>query len=193
MFKPKLFRESYTTGQKALTEKEYQKILDICDNYQDRLLIMLAVGIGLRREDIIRVRVPNIDLKNGWITYLEKKKGDKIRKVPIGPKLSQEIQIYIHTTKVNDYLFPARQVGEKGYMSGRTAYNRLKWLCEKAEIPTRPFHSLRATCIKLKQKDGWNVEQVAALIGDTVATVQAHYSTPSDDELSNMMKEKESV
>lgn len=186
-------KTSYTTGQRALTETDYNKVISVCDNLHDRLLIMLGVSLGLRREDIVRVRVSNIDLENKWLTYLEKKKGDKIRRVPIGDKLRQEIEIYINTTKPKDYLFPNRQVGKSPHMSGRTAYNRLKWLCEKAGVEPRPFHSLRATCIKLKQKQGWSVEQVAALIGDTVSTVQSHYSTPSDDEMKNIMQDKEGI
>jgi integrase/recombinase XerD len=184
---------TYTTGQKSLTEMEYQKLLSSCDNLQDRLLLMLGVSLGLRREDIVRVRISNIDLQNKWLTYLEKKKGDKIRRVPMGDKLKQEIEVYINTTKPKDFLFPNRQIGKTQHMSGRTAYNRLKWLCEKSGVEPRPFHALRSTCIKLKQKQGWSVEQVAALIGDTVATVQSHYSTPSDDEMKNIMQDKEGI
>jgi integrase len=194
MFTPKLYKEKYTSGQKALTEEEYNKVIDVCTNYEDRLLILVAVDLGLRREDIIRLQVQNIDLEHGWVSYHEKKKGDTIHKVPIGPKMKQEIAMYIHATKVTDYLFPAQQKSDTPYMSGRTAYNRFTALCIRAGVGVpRPFHALRATCIKLKQKQGWTIEQVAWLIHDTVSTVQAHYSTPTQDEMKKIMDNKEAI
>jgi len=31
---------------------------------------------------------------------------------------------------------------------GRTAHRKLQMYCDRARIPRRPFHALRATCIK---------------------------------------------
>ena len=67
--------------------------------------------------------------------------------------------------------------------SGRTAHRRLQEYCDKAGIPRRPFHALRATCVKFCQAAGWRVEEVSKLTGDTIAVIQEHYSTPNDGEM----------
>jgi len=59
-----------------------------------------------------------------------------------------------------------------------------------AGVESKPFHALRATCIKLCQQRGWSVEQAAKLLGDTIRVVQEHYTTPSNEELKQVAREK---
>lgn len=173
----------YRTGEKALTRKEYEVILAVCGSLEDRVMVMLGVSLGLRRGDLVRVRVANVDFKNGHLTYLEKKKGDRIRNVPLGPKLLQEINMLINTLPTGqDTLFSFKD---------RQAYNRFNTLCEKAGIGPRPFHALRATCIKFCQAAGWSPEQVSELTGDSIEVIQAHYLTPSQAEMKETMNKKE--
>lgn len=175
--------ERYRTGQFALTRKEYDRVLSVCGNLEDRVLVMMAVSLGLRRFDIVRVKVANIDFRNHQITYLEKKKGDRVRIVPMGPKLEQEIQMLIQTLpKGQTTLFSFKD---------RQAFNRFNTLCEKAGIGNRPFHALRATCVKFCQQAGWTPEQVCELTGDSLRVIQEHYATPSQAEMGETMRARE--
>jgi integrase len=178
-------QQRYRTGEKALTKKEYETVLSVCGSLEDRVMVMLAVALGLRRGDLVRVKISNIDFKNRQVTYLEKKKGDKVRVVPLGPKLEQEIKMLIGTIpKGQDTLFSFKD---------RQAYNRFNNLCEKAGIGSRPFHALRGTCVKFCQAAGWSPEQVAELTGDTIEVIQSHYLVPSLAEMSETMRTKEVV
>jgi integrase len=177
------------TGEKSLTQKEYQKILSVCNTLEEEVLMKMAVGLGLRRRDISSVKVGNINLDEGKVTYHENKK-DIDRTVPLGPDLTQLLRKYLSTLPKNQtFLFK----WGKGKYGDRTAHRRLTSLCDRAGIPRRPFHALRATCIKFKQSEGWPVEATAKLIGDTIVVVQEHYSTPSDAELSELMRDKEGI
>jgi integrase len=177
------------TGEKSLTPKEYQKILTVCNTLEEEVLMKMAVGLGLRRRDIASVKISNIDLAEGKLTYHEHKK-NRDRTVPLGPDLTQLLRKYISSLpKDQAFLFK----WGKGKYGDRTAHRRLTFLCDRAGIPQRPFHALRATCIKFKQAEGWPVEATAKLIGDTIAVVQEHYATPSDAELRELMKEKEAI
>lgn len=177
------------TGEKSLTQKEYQKILAVCNTLEEEVLMKMSVGLGLRRRDIASVKVGNIDLTEGKLTYHEHKK-NRDRTVPLGPDLTQLLRKYLTTLPKNQaFLFR----WGKGQYGDRTAHRRLTSLCDRAGIPRRPFHALRATCIKFKQADGWPVEATAKLVGDTITVVQEHYSTPSDAELSELMREKEGI
>jgi len=155
----------------------------VCGTLEDRVMIMLAVSLGLRRSDLVRVKTANINFAVHRLTYLEKKKGDRIRVVPIGVKLEQEMKMLIKTLPKNqDTLFSFKD---------RQAYNRFAALCERAGIEQRPFHALRATCVKFCQANGWKPEEVAELIGDSLQVIQAHYSVPSDAEMGETMRTKE--
>ena len=204
---------AYTTGQKALSRKEAEAVILSADSFEDKILVMIGFSLGLRREDLVRIEVQNI--QNGELSYHEKKKGNRIKTVPLSDRLWQELKLYreAHTSIGQKYLFPAQQKTSKKtikdpetkkaigketviceHMSSKTAYNRFNALCKKVGIKTPiPVHAMRSTCIKLHQEEGWSIAQVAALIGDKVATVQEHYDTPNNAELAKMMKEKCSI
>lgn len=175
--------QQYYSGEKALTKEEYEKLLAVCDEHEDRVLIMVSVGLGLRRSDLVRLQVQNIDLAGGSLSYQEKKKGNRIRIVPIPPKLRNELAIYIKSKGLRG--------GPLFTCKDRQAYNRFNALCVKAGIDKRPIHALRATCAKFCQQAGWSVEETAKFLGDTVETIERHYTIPSSGEITKAVNEKE--
>ena len=168
--------EHYRTGEHSLTRKEYEKLLDACSSIEDELMIKVAVGLGLRRYDLTHIMIADIDLEQeNTLSYHEQKKGGRIRTVFISAKLHQIIVKYLKTIpKGQKKLFA---------FSDKTAYNRLQKICDIAGIPRRPFHALRATCIKFHQAAGWRDEETAELVGDTIRVIQEHYATPSRSEM----------
>ena len=150
-------------------------------------MILLASRYGFRREDVVSILVNNIDLINRTITYHEKKKG-KDRTIPIEQDVVSEIRKHLNTLKKGEkYLLPFRD--------GTTAWRHLQEICSLANIPVptgrtgRPFHALRGTCVKMRQSQGWTLGEVAALIGDDIATVALHYATVTPGELATKMSE----
>lgn len=168
-------RERYRSGEKALTPREYEKLISVIDHLVDEVLIKLAVSIGARREDLASIKVVDINLDELRLSFYEQKKR-RIHTVPLSPEMARLIRQLLNTRGKNqsEYLFP---------FTGRTAYDRLQKYCDKAGIPRRPFHALRATCIKRCQAAGWSIEQVARLTGDTIAVIQEHYAYPSSSEM----------
>jgi len=178
------YEPTHYSGEQSLTRIEYQKLLDVCDNGEDRLLLMIGVSLGLRRSDIVRIAINNINFHDNVISYQEMKKKNRLRTVPIPPKLANELKIFIKLSgrKITDKLF---SFGE------RQSWNRFNRLCDKAGIPRRPIHCLRATCCKFYLEAGLRPEQVAKIVGDRVETIMLHYSIPSNGELQQLMKERE--
>lgn len=172
--------ERYTTGEFALTRAEYDKLLAVIDDIEDELMLRLAVSTGLRREDLFAIKVADIDLEHAKLTFNESKKR-RSRTIDLEDAVVLLIKKYLKTIVRRERLF--------SYV-GRTGYNRFNRYCEKAGIPTRPFHSLRATCVKFCQQAGWKPEEVAKLTGDTIEVIQLHYSTPSADEMAEVAKER---
>lgn len=182
----------YKTGEKALTDSEWNKLMSVIDNIEDECLFTLAVSTGLRRWDITNINMNNISFDNpdkpgNWLTYNEKKKRNRIRTIPLNDKCAQVIKKLINSrgkSYKSDMLFSFKD---------RAAYNHLQRACKKAGIQTRPFHALRATCIKRCQKAGWTPEQVSSLTGDTIAVIQEHYLTPSTSEMQEVTNSKSVV
>jgi integrase len=180
---------SYRTGQKALTKAQVNKLLETIPDLKDLVLIELAIAIGLRRSDVIRILHRDIDTVGCKLTYYEKKK-KRTRTVPIPQRLAKDIERWFRASKniKTDWLFPAKN--PKNHISSRTVYNILQRNLKLAGLPSRPVHALRATCVKLCQAKGWTAEQTAELIGDTIRVVQEHYATPSVEEMKQVMHEK---
>lgn len=176
----RLKSDSYRSGQKALTPQEYHKLLEVIDNIEDELLIKMAVATGLRREDLCNIKIANINLIEGTLTFYEAKR-DRVRTVFLPDSLMMLIRKFIKTIPKRKNLFR---------FVGRTAYRHLNYWCRIAGIPERPFHALRATCVKFCQKAGWTPEQVSELTGDSIKVIQEHYATPSVGEMKQVTNQK---
>lgn len=186
-------RTRYTTGEKALSQTEWEKLQEVIDNLEDEVLFKLAISAGIRREDIgyspkknSGIRLSDItEMPNGTgkLKFFEHKK-NRIHEVPLSKEMMRLIKLLVNSRdKASKSPFLITY-------SGRTCHRRLQEYCDKAQIPRRPFHALRATCIKFCQKAGWRVEEVAKLTGDTIAVIQEHYSTPSEGEMQEAIERK---
>ena len=66
-------------------------MLDITRNQKHKTILSILYGCGLRRNEIIELKIKDIDLNAKTITVYGK--GDKLRIVPIGKKLEQQISL----------------------------------------------------------------------------------------------------
>ena len=184
-------RESYRSGQHALTDEELQLVLRHAPSYSDEVLFRLAVATGLRREDIVRLRWSDVDFENRRVSWYEQKKR-RNRSVYVSPDVVESLRKLRSSSENDHYLFTGssdRKYG-KGHLTGKTAYNRYHAALRAAGLKERPFHSLRATCIKLCQKRGWTITQAAEHVGDTVRVIEQHYLAPSDGEMRSATSER---
>ncbi len=184
----KLQSEKYRSGEKALTKPEYEKVLSVTTDLQDELLIRMAVATGLRREDLCKIEVANINLQDKTLLFHEAKKDrrDKATGNIVEKWRTIELQPIVIVTIQKFWKTLPKEQQKRRYLFdfvGRTAYRHFNHWCEVAGIPQRPFHSLRATCIKFAHANGWTDEQIAKLTGDKISTIQEHYMTPSVDEM----------
>jgi integrase len=181
--------KKYKSGEKALSPDEYERMLAACSTLEDRVMILFQVTLGLRRSDLAEIKIANIDIANNLVTYVEKKKGNRIRVVPIGDRLKQEITMLINTidTKKQKTLF---SVGD------RQMYNRFNTIAKVAGIrpgENIPIHALRATACQFMTDAGWRIEEIAEIIGDSIETLQRHYLVPSKARIMQTAREKEVI
>jgi integrase len=198
-------KDRYTTGEHALNQKEYLKLVAVIDHLEDEVMMKLAISTGIRREDLCHgtmkrkridkttkkvidykvitgIKIADIDFEQKKLSFLESKK-NRIWEVPLSDEMLVLIKKLINSRGKNQHEYLITY-------SGRTAHRKLQMYCDKARIPRRPFHALRATCIKFCQAAGWAPEQVAKLTGDTIAVIQEHYSTPTNAEMQAVVQDK---
>ena len=168
------------SGEQALTKAEWEKLKAVINSFEDELLIKLAITTGIRREDIVNIKIANISLPDASLTFHESKK-NKDRTIPLNPEIVQLVSKYLKTIPKRERLFD---------FTGRTAWNKLDRLCKLAGIHTRPFHALRATCVKFSQSAGWKSSEVSKLTGDSLRVIEEHYACPSDTEMKEAVQNK---
>ena len=176
-----LKRERYRSGEKALTQGQVGEFLAVVTDVRDLALFQIALTGGLRRDDIVNLKRDGVNFEDGTIHFWEKKKR-RFKTIYLPSTTMNTIQMVFKAyPKEKGLLFP---------ISSKTAYNRFQKYLKRAGLPSRPFHALRATCIKLCQLRGWSSEMTAEHVGDSVPTIQAHYLTPSKEEMRAIAREK---
>ena len=182
----------YKTGRDALTEQNVKDLLESFNNIQDKAIIHLAVACGLRRSDIVNVKRNDVNLESGQLTYYEHKK-DRTRTVMIPSSAAlHTLRLHVNSCKKSKWLFPSPLNGKTDkHISDRQIYDIFNEHLDVIKVRRRPFHSLRATCIKMCEAAGWKDFETAELVGDTVRVIQEHYSTPSVQEMQALAKDKQ--
>jgi len=185
--------EVYKTGRDSLTSKQVQDLLCSFDSISEKALIHLVIATGLRRIDIVNLKRKDLNPDNGELLYYEHKKR-RTRKIVIPSKEAiQSLKMHLTACRKSEWLFPSPLKGKQykdAHISDRHAYDIFNEHLDKIKIPRRPFHSLRATCIKLCEQAGWKPEETAELVGDTVRVIQEHYQTPSEQQMNEIAKIK---
>lgn len=168
----------FRNKKESLSFEELKRILAVCESLEDKALIETAVNTAIRREDLVRIELAHIDLERRIITFYEEKK-DRWWDVAIEPELVQTLTMFINTNPNRKLLFE---------FSGRTAYNRLQHLLEKADIKKKiSFHALRRTFIRLSKQMGRDMRFVMDQTGDTARTILQEYEGYTVEELAKMM------
>lgn len=181
-------KESYKSGEKALTKKQVETLLANVTRLDDLVLLKLTIECGLRREDAVSILTKNISYIDKTLTFYEHKK-KRFWTIPLSDNLLNTIKMWIDINR-SHWLFPSRFKNSKSHLNSRSAYNILRKYTRQAKLPDIPFHALRSTCIKLHLKAGWSYEQISRLTGDKISTIQKHYSVPSIEEMKELAELK---
>lgn len=146
-----------------LSDDERKALLDACRISKNRFLftvVVLALATGCRRQEIMQLRWPNVDLERGLIV-LENTKNDERRGVPVtGLALNLLRQASERRRADTDFLFPRR--------NGRKPINlRRPWedALTVAGIGNFRFHDLRHCCASYLAMNGATLAEIAAVLG----------------------------
>ena len=158
----------------ALDERMYRKgTKDINrTKLRMRLLVLIAVGTGMRRGEIFRREWRDILYNEGLIVVRAKLKKGKIRYVPLQPELAEEIQRYPAVLGEDRILPP-----EPGATSGRQRADKsFADLLDRADIREFRFHDLRHTFASWYMMSGGDLYELSKLLGHSNIKMTERYA-----------------
>lgn len=108
-----------------LTGKEVKLLFGSAQSMKHRLMLKIAYGGGLRRSEICRLKLVDIDTKNNLLR-IENSKGNKDRYTLLAASLVPELREYYTRYKPEKYLFNGRIKGFPYSEEG------MRWVFEQA-------------------------------------------------------------
>ncbi len=112
----------------VLSQEEVQRMLECSMNLMHRAMLLTLYSAGLRRAELTRLKVEDIDSKRMMIR-VRQGKGSHDRDVPLSGKLLEVLREYWRWKKPKTYLFPSDYETRAGQpVSDKVIW----WLCKKA-------------------------------------------------------------
>ena len=91
-----------------LSQEEVGRLIDSSKNLFHYAMLLTMYSAGLRRSELCRLKVSNIDSQR-MMLRVERGKGDVDREVPLNQKLLETLREYWRWMRPKTYMFPARK------------------------------------------------------------------------------------
>lgn len=175
--------KSPTKLQIPFSEKELDNVLNLIkypdgfDGVRDKLVIDLFYATGIRRIELINLKMQNVDLSNNTLKVLGKRNKERI--LPILPIISQNFKIYLaeranlELIKDRDYFF----LTLKGVKLNESFVYRLinNYFSNVSEKVKKSPHILRHTFATHLLNNGADINSVKELLGhSSLASTQVY-------------------
>ena len=175
-------RQEKRLPRHVLTIAEVEQIINAINTTEpsglgvrDRAMLETLYSTGIRRGEIVTLRVDEVDLQRGTV-HVSQGKGKKDRVVPIGERACAWIEKYIYTIRPqyldgddNGYLFLAKH-GDP--MAGKQLSGIVKKAIEVAALerfrdthPNAACHLFRHACATHMLENGADIRYIQALLG----------------------------
>ena len=164
---------------KPIEQTYIDEVLDMA-NLEQKLLISLLYGLGLRISEVAGLKVD--DIKGKWVQILGK--GNKVRELPLLDAFQNLLALYMKERNPQKYLF------EKGKSPMNTAQLRyiVTKLFKSAGIKATP-HQLRHSFATHLLNNGARIADVSELLGhETMATTQVYTKLGSVKKMQEYIK-----
>lgn len=164
---------------KPIEEIYIQEVLSKA-NLEEKLLVMILYGLGLRISELSGLKLE--DIKQGWVQVHGK--GNKTRELPLLDVLQRLIANYTAQKAPQKYLF---EKGNAPMNSAQLRY-RLSTLFKASGIKATP-HQLRHSFATHLLNEGARIADVSELLGHaTMATTQVYTKLGSVKKMQEYMK-----
>lgn len=150
----------------VLSTEEVSRLLDATDTLRDRLMLELVYSSGLRSEELVNLKVGDID-PDRMLIRVRLGKGNKDRDVTLSNVVLNRLREYARIHRPVYYIFPSTKEPNKPIHTS-TIRKKLMKAKEKAGI-TKPgaLHLLRHSFATHLLEAGYDIRTIQKLLGHT--------------------------
>jgi integrase/recombinase XerD len=151
----------------VLSPQEVARLIDSARNLYHRTLLMTLYSTAMRRAELCRLKVRDVDSQRMMIR-IDQGKGSRDRDVPLSPKLLETLRVYWRWMQPATFLFPGTV---KGVRADVPITPNVVWLAcrqaaQAAGIAKRISpHCLRHSCASHLLEAGADLRSLQVLLG----------------------------
>ena len=148
----------------VLSPEEVTRLINAARNLYHRALLMTLYSTAVRRSELCRLQVSDIDSQRMMIRIHGK--GRRDRDVPLSPKLLETLRLYWRWRKPKTYLFPGRGRRADAPISANIVWLACHQAAQQAGIRKRLSpHSLRHSCATHWLEAGADLRTIQVVLG----------------------------
>ena len=165
----------------VLSQEEVTRLIDATGNLMHRAMVMTLYATGVRRAELCRLKVADIDSER-MMLHVQQGKGGRDRDVPLSPKLLETLREYWRWMKPKTYLFPGMENNWRADVpvTDKVAWTAVTEAAKRAGITKRVSpHTLRHSFATHMLEAGADLRTIQLLLGHAKladTTVYLHLS-----------------
>lgn len=146
-----------------LSREEVARLFIAVDYIKHRALLMTTYSAGLRSQEVLHLRVSDID-SHRMVIRVERGKGGRVRYVMLSEKLLPTLREYWRAHRPEQWLFPGQKPGRP---LCRKSFQRIVKKARIAAGIAKPItpHSLRHSFATHLLEDGYSIRVIQKLLG----------------------------
>ena len=151
----------------VLSPEEVTRLIESASNLYHRTLLMTLYSTGIRRAELCRLRVNDIDSPRMMIR-IQQGKGRRDREVPLSPTLLETLRVYWRWMKPKTFLFPGTVKGRRADVpiTPNLVWFACREAAQAARIPKHLSpHTLRHSYASHLLEAGADLRTIQVLLG----------------------------
>ncbi len=194
-------KRGHTRSQFHLTEDQIKLLIKSTEKLRDKVIIKLLAYCGMRRFELAKIKIEDINLETNKIQILGKQNISRLATI-FSDQLKEDLKIYLRYVLEDDkkgYLFPAvSTLNKKGHISN-TEINRIVSQAGHRARLKNPIpelkninpHIFRHSCARMLKDKGLSLEVIQKVLGHlSYKTTMDLYGTKSITEMDDELKDK---
>jgi site-specific recombinase XerD len=161
---------------KILSREEVARLIDASSSLFERALLMVLYGTGMRRSEIARQKLADIDSQR-MVIHVVNGKGGKDRDLPLSPTLLETLRALWRWLKPRVYLFPSRMHRDREQpITDKIVWRACAEAAKRAGIRKRVTpHLVRHSWATHLLEAGTDLRSIQLLLGHEDLEVTARY------------------
>jgi integrase/recombinase XerD len=175
----------------VLSVEEVARLLDAAPGLKYKAALSVAYGAGLRANEVVSLKISDIDSKR-MIIRVEQGKGGKDRNVMLSPSLLDLLRAWWKAARPQGWLFPGRDPAQP--MTTRQLNRACHAAAGMAEINKRvSLHTLRHSFATHLLEQNIDVRVIQVLLGHAKLDTTALYTRVATKTISEVMSPLEHI